>query len=89
MHCSDITVVNFVSFDSEMNVSAHLVSFASVGFLCSYFFETFELLTGRRGSEEICGMRIDKRLVSFWLLGDGMSGVELLLSNEIVDLVII
>lgn len=81
MHCPDITVMNFVSFDSEMNVSSHLISFASVGFLCGYSFEMFELLTGRWGSEEICSVGIDKRLVSFWLLSDGMSGVELLLSN--------
>ena len=60
MHCPDIAVMNFVSFDSEMNVSSHLVSFVSVGFLCGYSFEMFELLTGRWGSEKICGVGIDK-----------------------------
>ena len=82
-HSPYVLVVHFVDLYSEIYVSAQFVPFVSIGLVCYCFFDMFQLLAGRTGGKEVCGMGINQWVVPLGLLSDGVSSIELLLSNQI------
>jgi len=82
-HSPYVPVVHFIDLYSEIYVSAQLVPFMNIGLICYCFFEMFQLLASRTGCKEVCRMGINQWVVPLGLLSDGVSGIELLLSNQI------